>query len=56
MWLQRFKWALTVFLVTLGLLTLAAYIKIGIEHADRVGERFEPLAAVSMPVLYWPLS
>jgi len=56
MWLQRFKWALTVFLVTLGLLTLAAYIKIGIEHADRVGERFEPVAAISMPVLCWPLT
>lgn len=56
MWLQRFKWALTIFLVTLGLLTLAAYIKIGIEHADRVGERFEPLAAISMPFLNWPLS
>lgn len=41
--LQRLKWALTIFLITLGLLTLAAYMKIGIEHADRVGERYQPL-------------
>jgi len=36
------KWALTVFFLALGLLTLAAYIKIGIEHADKVGERYVP--------------
>lgn len=39
--LQRVKWALTVFLVVLGLLTLAAYMKIGIQHADHAGERYE---------------
>ena len=39
--LQQVKWALTVFLVVLGLLTLAAYMKIGIQHADRAGERYE---------------
>lgn len=49
--LQRFKWALTVFLIALGLLTLAAYIKIGIEHADEVGERYESRAAISAPLL-----
>jgi fumarate reductase subunit C len=50
--LQRIKWTLTIFLITLGLLTLAAYIKIGIEHADNIGERFEPAAAVSISTLY----
>jgi fumarate reductase subunit C len=44
--LKRLKWAITVFLLTLGLATLAAYMKIGIEHADRVGERYSPAAAI----------
>lgn len=43
--LQRLKWAITVFLLTLGLATLAAYMKIGIEHADRAGERYVPSTA-----------
>jgi len=38
--LKRLKWAITIFLLTLGLATLAAYMKIGIEHADRAGERY----------------
>ena len=44
--LQRLKWAITVFLISLGLATLAAYMKIGMEHADRVGERYQPAAAM----------
>ncbi|MCC7215370.1 MAG: fumarate reductase cytochrome b subunit [Burkholderiales bacterium] len=40
--LKALKWALTVFFLALGLATLAAYIRIGIEHADRVGERYVP--------------
>lgn len=40
--LQRFKWGLTVFFLVLGLATLAAYMKIGYEHRDRVGERYVP--------------
>ena len=31
--LKSLKWAMTVFFLVLGLATLAAYIKIGIEHA-----------------------
>ena len=38
--LRRFKYAITAFFLILGLLTLAAYIKIGIEHKDRAGERY----------------
>lgn len=38
--LKRVKWAITVFFLTLGLLTLAAYIKIGIAHQDQAGERY----------------
>lgn len=40
--LQRIKWALTVFFLALGLLTLAAYMKLGYEHRDAVGERYHP--------------
>jgi fumarate reductase subunit C len=40
--LKTAKWALTVFFLALGFATLAAYIKIGIEHADKVGERYVP--------------
>ena len=40
--LKTLKWALTVFFIVLGLATLAAYMKIGYEHRDRVGERYTP--------------
>jgi fumarate reductase subunit C len=40
--LKRLKWALSVFFIVLGLATLAAYIKIGMAHQDRVGERYVP--------------
>lgn len=40
--LKRLKWVLTVVLLVLGLATLAAYMKIGREHADRVGEVYTP--------------
>jgi len=40
--LKALKWALTVFFLALGLATLAAYVKIGIEHAPRAGEPYTP--------------
>jgi fumarate reductase subunit C len=40
--LKTIKWAITVFFVALGLATLAAYIKIGIEHAPKYGEAYTP--------------
>lgn len=40
--LKRLKWAITVFFLALGFATLAAYMKIGIEHADRYGEPYVP--------------
>lgn len=40
--LKRLKWGLTAFLLALGLATLAAYMKIGAAHAERVGERYQP--------------
>jgi len=40
--LKRAKWAMTVFFLALGLLSLAAYIKIGLDHRDRYGEPYVP--------------
>jgi fumarate reductase subunit C len=42
--LKRLKWALTAFFLVLGLATLAAYVKIGIEHQASYGERYVPAA------------
>ncbi|MCC7325724.1 MAG: fumarate reductase cytochrome b subunit [Burkholderiales bacterium] len=42
--LQRAKWALTIFFLVLGLATLAAYMKIGYAHRDKVGELYVPPA------------
>jgi fumarate reductase subunit C len=41
--LQRVKWGITGFFLVLGLLTLAAYMKIGYQHAASVGERYSPV-------------
>jgi len=43
------KWTLTAFFVVLGLVTLAAYMKIGYAHQDRVGERYVPAAVQAQP-------
>jgi fumarate reductase subunit C len=43
--LKTLKWCITVFFLVLGFATLAAYIKIGIEHAPRYGEAYVPAAA-----------
>jgi len=40
--LKTLKWVLTVFFIALGLATLAAYMKLGIEHAPKYGERYIP--------------
>jgi fumarate reductase subunit C len=40
--LKTLKWALTVFFLVLGLATLAAYVKIGIERAPFPGQRYVP--------------
>ena len=40
--LKLLKWAMTVFFLVLGFATLAAYIRIGIEHQGRYGERYVP--------------
>jgi fumarate reductase subunit C len=40
--MKRGKWILTGLFIGVGLLALGAYIWIGIQHADRVGERYTP--------------
>jgi fumarate reductase subunit C len=40
--LKRFMWGLIGFLTLLGLLSLTAYMRIGIAHADKTGERYTP--------------
>jgi succinate dehydrogenase subunit C len=44
------KWGLTAFFLVLGLATLAAYMKIGYAHRDKVGERYVP-PSVSQQVI-----
>lgn len=43
--LKTVKWSISVFFIALGLVTLAAYWRIGAAHADRVGEPWRPAAA-----------
>jgi fumarate reductase subunit C len=40
--LRRVKWGITSFFLILGVLTLAAYMKLGYEHRHAVGERYVP--------------
>jgi len=47
--LKRVMWGLIIFLLLLGLLTLAAYIKIGIEHASQAGELYTPVWVQERP-------
>ena len=41
--LKTLKWALTVFFLVLGVATLMAYVKIGIEHAPHAGQPYTPV-------------
>jgi fumarate reductase subunit C len=47
--LKALKWALTAFFLALGLATLAAYVKIGIDHAPRYGEPYVPAHLIVPP-------
>ena len=40
--LRTLKWSITAFFLVLGFATLAAYMKIGIEHQGQYGERYVP--------------
>jgi fumarate reductase subunit C len=47
--LRAWKWAITAFFLLLGLATLAAYMKIGLEHAPFYGQPYEPSWAAQAP-------
>lgn len=47
--LKKVKWGITVFFMALGLMTLFAYMKIGYEHRDEAGKRYQPTAQIQMP-------
>jgi len=47
--LKTLKWALTVFFLVLGFATLAAYIKIGIQHAPDYGQPYVPTTLAPAP-------
>jgi len=42
--LKAFKVGMSFFFIALGLATLLAYMKIGIDHKDKAGERYSPTA------------
>ena len=44
--LKKVKWAITVFFLVLGLATLIAYLKIGMEHSDKAGEKYHPTTQI----------
>ena len=46
--LKKIKWALTIFFLVLGFASLLAYMKIGMEHADKAGEKYVPTTAKVM--------
>lgn len=45
--LKTIKWLITIFFLVLGITTLAAYMKVGYEHAPQVGERYIPAESVN---------
>jgi len=45
--LRSAMWAITIFFLLLGSLTFGTYVKIGIAHADRAGERYVPSEKVA---------
>ena len=50
LWFWQVVTGFALFFLALGLATLAAYVKIGIEHAGRYGERYVPGRAQIEPV------
>jgi len=46
--LKKAKKVITIVFLTLGVLSLAAYIKIGISHKDKVGQKYTPTSSVTI--------
>ena len=44
--LKKVKWAITAFFLVLGITTLLAYLKIGMDHSDNAGERYHPTTQI----------
>lgn len=44
--LKKVKWFITVFFLVLGIATLLAYLKIGMEHRDFAGEKYQPTSQI----------
>ncbi len=47
--LKKIQYGLIAFFMTLGLLSIATYMKIGYEHQDRAGERYHPVSEKAIP-------
>ncbi len=50
--LKKAKWVITAFFLILGFASLAAYIKIGIEHKANYGEKYQPTTSISQTYVY----
>lgn len=48
--LKKFKWFNTVFFLSLGIATLIAYVKIGIEHKPNYGEKYQPSVSYNIQI------
>lgn len=48
--LKTLKWLITGFFLALGVLTLLAYLKIGIQNSDKPGVRYQPTAQIEKTV------
>jgi len=44
--LKTAKWAITVFFLALGLLTMVAYLRIGMAYSENAGERYHPSSMI----------
>ncbi|WP_294961292.1 fumarate reductase cytochrome b subunit [Sulfurimonas sp.] len=44
--LKKVKWTITIFFLVLGLTTLLAYLKIGMDHSDNAGEKYHPTTQI----------
>ena len=44
--LKKIKWFITTFFLVLGIATVLAYLKIGMEHRDNAGEKYQPTSQI----------
>ncbi len=46
--LKKLQWAIIAFFLIMGFAALTVYVKIGLEHRDHIGQRYQPTAKVQM--------